>query len=100
VAQWTSSNGPVCQGAIKVINALPSAIGTWNAILAGVWAPATDFSRSLPLLEQVCASFAIDDQFARRYIQNGLENLRRLQQRTNQARLPGTPLKVSDPRNS
>ena len=85
VAQWTSSNGPSCQGAIKVINALPSMTGIWNAILAGVWAPDTDFRRYFPLLEEVGASFAINDQFARQYIQNGLENLRRLQQKTNQA---------------
>ncbi len=85
VAQWTSSQGPDCQGAIKVVNALPSLTGIWKAILAGVWAPATDFSRYFPLLEQVGTSFAINDQFARQYIQNGLENLRRLQQKTNQA---------------
>jgi hypothetical protein len=85
VAQWTSSKGSACLGAIKVVNALPSATGIWNAILAGIWAPATDFSLYFPLLEQVGTSFGINDQFAQQYIQNGLENLRRLQQKTNQA---------------
>ena len=38
-----------------------------------------------PLLEQIGSSFAINDQYARRYIQAGLENLRRLQQKTRAA---------------
>jgi hypothetical protein len=85
VAQWTSAAGADCQGAIKVICGLPSPTGIWTMILAGVWAPASDFGRDLPILEQVAASFGINDQYARQYIQNGLENLRRLQEKTNQA---------------
>lgn len=85
VAQWTSAAGADCQGAIKVICGLPSPTGIWTMILAGVWAPASDFGRDLPVLEQVAASFGINDQYARQYIQNGLENLRRLQEEANQA---------------
>ncbi len=82
VARWTSSQGGEAVGAMKLINALPSATGLWFVILSGIWGPEKDFDRQLPLLEQVAGSFSINDQFARRYIQQGLENLRRLQRQT------------------
>ena len=82
VARWTSSRGANCVGAIKVINALPSVTGLWFCIMAGAWGPEKDFYRYYPMLEQIGDSFSINDQFARRYIQAGLENLRRLQQQT------------------
>jgi hypothetical protein len=82
IARWSSAQGAECLGAIKLINAMPSATGLWFVIMSGVWGPERDFQRHLPLLEQVASSFAINDQYARRYIQSGLENLRRLQQQT------------------
>ena len=83
---YTSPEGTSCVGAFKVINGNPSAItGIWNTIVAGIWGPERDFARYFPMLEQIAGSFAINDQYARRYIQNGLENLRRLQQKTQAA---------------
>lgn len=82
VARWTSSQGGEAVGAMKLINALPSATGLWFVILSGIWGPERDFSGQLPLLERVAGSFSINDQYARRYIQQGLENLRRLQRQT------------------
>lgn len=81
-ARWTSSQGGEAIGAMKLINAHPSPVGLWFVILSGIWGPERDFSRHLPLLEQVAESFSIKDQYARRYIQQGLENLRRLQRQT------------------
>lgn len=82
VARWTSSQGGEALGAMKLINALPSATGLWFVIISGIWGPEREFTRQLPVLEQVAESFSINDQYARRYIQQGLENLRRLQRQT------------------
>jgi len=83
VARWTSSNGAECMGAIKMINMPPSQLtGIWNFIISGIWGPESGFPRYYPLLKEVGESFSINDQFARRYIQQGLENLRRLQAQT------------------
>jgi hypothetical protein len=83
---YTSPEGTRCVGAFKVINGAPSALtGIWSTIVAGIWGPERDFARYFPMLEQIASSFAINDQYARRYIQAGLENLRRLQQKTQAA---------------
>jgi hypothetical protein len=82
VARWTSSGGADSLGAIKMINSPPSITGIWYCIMSGIWGPEKEFYRYHPLLEQVGASFSINDQYARRYIQSGLENLRRLQRQT------------------
>jgi hypothetical protein len=81
-----SPEGKACVGGFKVINFPPSpATGIWNSIVAGIWGPERDFARYFPALEQIASSFAINDEYARRYIQAGLENLRRLQQKTQAA---------------
>ena len=83
---YVSPEGKACVGGFKVINFPPSpATGIWNAIVAGIWGPERDFARYFPALEQIASSFAINDEYARRYIQAGLENLRRLQQKTQAA---------------
>jgi len=82
MATWISAKGTPCVGAFKVVDALPSPMGQWFIIVAGVWGPQEEFYRHYPLLEKVAHSFAINDQFARQYIQAGLENLHRLQQQT------------------
>lgn len=82
VARWTSSGGAECLGAIKMINTPPSPMGLWFTIMSGIWGPEKEFPRYYPLLAEVGQSFAINDQYARRYIASGLENLRRLQQQT------------------
>jgi hypothetical protein len=82
VVSWTSGTGAACLGAFKMINALPGVTGLWFCIVAGIWGPEKDFYRYYPMLEEVGSSFSINDQYARQYIQAGLENLRRLQQQT------------------
>jgi hypothetical protein len=82
VATWTSSAGTPCVGAFKLVNALPSATGLWFTIVAGIWAPEKDTYLYMPALEDVAASFAINDEFARQYIQAGLRRLRELQAQT------------------
>ena len=70
---WTSAKGASCLGFFKVINAAPSPTGLWFCMLAGTWGPHHDFYRYYPMLEQVASSFSINDQYARRYIQDGLK---------------------------
>ena len=85
IARWTSKDGAECLGAVKMINFPPSPLGLWTTIMSGIWGPANDFPRHYQALAEIGSSFAINDQFARRYIQSGLENLRRLQQQTQAA---------------
>lgn len=80
-ATWTSAKGVACWGFFKVVNAAPSPTGQWFCIVAGLWGPQQDFYRYYPLLEQVGNSFAIDDQYARRYIREGLRRARMLHDR-------------------
>ncbi len=82
MVRWDSPSGTPCIGAFKMINAQPNVTGLWFCIVAGIWGPEKDFYRFYPMLESIGSSFSINDQFARQYIQAGLENLRRLQQQT------------------
>ena len=83
---WTSPEGSACLGMFKAINSLPQGITRqWYTILSGFWGPRDDFVRWVPLLERVGASFQINQQYVRRYIEAGLANLRRLQAKTAQA---------------
>lgn len=81
-ATWTSSSGATCMGFFKVINAAPSPTGLWFSILAGLWGPQNEFYLHFPLLEQVASSYVINDQFARRYIEDGLKRARELHDKT------------------
>ncbi|HEX2799984.1 MAG TPA: hypothetical protein VHQ44_09990, partial [Thermoanaerobaculia bacterium] len=82
LARWTSKEGVECLGAFTLINTLPVAMGQWSSIVAGIWGPRKELLRYVPFLEQVAASFSINDRYARQYIQSGLANLARLQQKT------------------
>jgi hypothetical protein len=82
VVTWTSAKGAPCLGFFKMICASPSPTGLWFCILAGAWGPQQDFYRYYPLLEQVASSFSINDQYARRYIQDGLKRARELHDQT------------------
>jgi hypothetical protein len=79
---WVSPKGASCAGSFKVLNARPNMMGQWFSIVAGIWGPADDLARYLPMLEQIGASFSINDRYARNYIQQGLARLRELQERT------------------
>ena len=79
---WTSAKGVPCLGFFKIINAAPSPTGLWFCMLAGIWGPQNEFYRYYQLLEQVSTSFSINDQYARRYIQEGLKRARELHDKT------------------
>jgi hypothetical protein len=79
---WTAPEGTRATGSFKVLAAQPNALGQWFVIVAGVWAPADDLGRQLPLLERVGDSFGIDDRYAKDYIRTGTQRLRELEART------------------
>ncbi len=54
----------------------------WNFRHLTVMAPADKFGELLPTFEAMLASYEIDDQFARNYVQQGLARLRQLRQQT------------------
>ncbi len=82
---WVSPEGTACLGGFKVLNSAPGLTGQWFSIIAGVWGPADDLARHLPVLARVAASFSVNDAYARRYIEQGLAHLRQMQARTRQA---------------
>lgn len=82
---WVSPEGTPCMGGFKVLNAQPNLAGHWFTIIAGIWGPADDLGRHLPLLSRVATSFSINDAYAKRYIEQGLAHLREMEARTRQA---------------
>jgi len=82
LVSWVSPQGASCVGSFKLLNAQPNMMGQWFSIMVGIWGPADDLGRYLPLLGQIGSSFAINDQYAKGYIQQGLAHLRELQRQT------------------
>jgi len=85
LVSWVSPEGNACLGSFKLLDAHPNVAGQWFSIVAGIWGPANDLSRHLPMLQQIANSFRIDDAYATKYIQNGIANLRAQQRRTQSA---------------
>jgi hypothetical protein len=79
---WVSPKGASCIGSFKVLNASPSILGQWFSIVSGIWGPANNLANYLPTLEQVAASFTINDRYAKGYIQQGVIHLRELEAET------------------
>ena len=83
---WMSPKGVASMGSFTVRNSRPGGItGNWFAMVSGTWGPAQELGRYLPMLEQIGASFSINDRYAKNYIQQGLASLRVQQQRTARA---------------
>jgi hypothetical protein len=82
---WTSPKGAACTGSFKVLNATPGPSGQWFSIVAGIWGPSGSLSSMLPTLGRIAGSFTINDQYARGYIQQGVERLRAAQAKTRSA---------------
>lgn len=84
-ASWTSPEGVACVGGFKVVTFRPNLAGQWFGLIAGVWGPSGDLARWVPVLEQVAASFTIDDRYAREYIRAGMARVRELERQTRSA---------------
>jgi len=79
---WVSPQGVACTGAFKLLDARPNPMGQWFSIVAGIWGATETLDEQLPTLEAVAASFSIQDQYARGYLQQGAARLRELRAQT------------------
>jgi hypothetical protein len=82
---WVSPQGAACTGSFKLLDARPGITGQWFSIVAGIWGPSDALDEQLPTLEAVAASFAIQDRYARSYIQQGTARLKALQAQTSRS---------------
>ena len=82
VVSYTSKNGVACVGYFDVLGSYPTAAGQWGIIPLGIWAPASQFGRSLPSLIKVAESFQINQQWASEQVRQGMANLREQMKRT------------------
>jgi hypothetical protein len=83
VLAFTSGRGVPSKGFFESIGSRPQPSGQWGILFYGFWASDAEFDDLRPVLEEVAASYAIDEQFASNYIQRGLANLRRMMGETN-----------------
>ena len=79
---WVSPKGRACSGSVKLLDSRPGPLGQWFSIVAGIWGPSDGLEAQLPTLEAVAASFAIQDRYARGYLQQGAARLRAMQAET------------------
>jgi hypothetical protein len=82
VVSYNSKNGVACVGYFDVLGSHPTAAGQWGIIPLGVWAPASQFGRSLPSLIKVAESFQINQQWASEQVRQGMANLREQMKKT------------------
>jgi hypothetical protein len=82
VISYTSKNGVPCVGYFDVLGSHPTNTGQWGIIPTGIWAPASQFGRSLPSLIKVAESFQINQQWASEQVRQGMANLREQMKKT------------------
>lgn len=83
--RFTAKSGRTCLSVFKVITSHPAAFsGHWWANVGGFWAPEDRFVAYVPLLVSIADSYQINDAWVKSYIRSGIENLKRLQQKTQQ----------------
>lgn len=82
VISYTSKNGVPCVGYFDVLNSYPNNAGQWSIMPMGIWAPASQFGRSLPFLIKMAESFQINQQWAADQVRQGMANLREQMKKT------------------
>ena len=78
----TSKKGTPCMGYYEVLGLQPNHAGQWGIILTGIWAPKSQFARTLPSLIKISESYQINQQWASEYVRQGMANVRALMQKT------------------
>ncbi len=73
----TSKNGTSCIIYFDILGFHPNYAGQWGIIVNGFWAPQNKFGQYLPSLIEIFKSFKINEQWAEEYVRQGLENLKR-----------------------
>jgi hypothetical protein len=83
VLAYTSGQGIPSKAYFEAIGSRPLPSGQWGILFFGIWAPESSFDDYRPTLEEMAASYGIDERYASDYIQRGMANLRRLMGETN-----------------
>lgn len=84
-ATWVSPEGVACAGGFRVITFQPNVAGQWFSQVYGIWGPAGDLARWIPVLQKVAESYAIDDAYAKGYIAAGMARVREMERQTRSA---------------
>jgi hypothetical protein len=78
VARWVSVEGSHCVGALKLVNASPTAAGQWFSVVAGLWGSAPGLNLDTPALERAVSSLTTADKSARTYLDDSMAQIRLL----------------------
>ena len=78
VARWVSVEGSHCVGALKLVNASPTAAGQWFSVVAGLWGSAPGLNLDTPALERAVSSLTTADKSARTYLDDSIAQIRLL----------------------
>jgi hypothetical protein len=73
---YTNRKGLPCIGYYEVMGGPPDNAGQWGIIPMGFWAPESQFARFLPSLIQIAESFRINQEWASKYVQEGMAKVR------------------------
>ncbi len=79
---YTNKNGAPCVGYFDVLGSPPDYAGQWSIMPKGFWAPASQFAQYLPTLLEIAESFGINEQWAKEYVQRGMEKVREMMKKT------------------
>ena len=79
---YTNRKGMPCIGYYDVVGSPPDNAGQWGIIPMGFWAPQSQFARYLPSLIQIAESFRINDEWASKYVQQGMAKVREMMKDT------------------
>ncbi len=75
---FDSKSGVRCRGYYDVMASSPMPSGQWGINLTGVWAPEKELPGYLPSLAKMAGSYRLNERFAKEYVQQGMENVRRM----------------------
>lgn len=75
---FDSKSGVRCRGYYDVMASSPMLSGQWGINITGVWAPEKELPGYLPSLARMAGSYRLDERFAKEYVQQGMENVRRM----------------------
>ena len=75
---FDSKTGVRCRGYYDVTASSPMPSGQWGINITGVWAPEKELPGYLPSLARMAGSYRLNERFAKEYVQQGMENVRRM----------------------
>jgi hypothetical protein len=79
---YTNRKGVPCIGYYDVVGGPPDNAGQWGIIPMGFWAPESQFAQYLLSLIKIAESFRINEQWAAKYVQEGMAKVREMMAKT------------------